>query len=98
MIAMAGLALMRNVISFTSAGRLARQIWGNTMRQKATLPVKPMADAASSCPRGKSMIAARQISALNAAVLSVTAITAADNGSSDTPMAGGPKKINMVKG
>src|SRR5437867_8093325 len=40
---------------------------------------------------------ALQISALNAAVLSASAITAAGSGSSDTPRAGRPKKISMVK-
>ena len=87
----AGLTLMSSVISFTSEGRHARQACGSRMRQNEIAFVIPNARAASSCPRGKSRIAARQISALKAAVLSVSARTAAGSGSRASPNAGKPK-------
>lgn len=82
---------MRSVISLTMGDTLRRQICRNMMRQKVVRRVIPKERAASTWPRGKSAIPARQISLLKAAAVSVSASTAAGSGSNSTRSADRPK-------
>ena len=94
MTATAGLAFTSSVISLTKAGIAVRTICGSTIRRSRKPAVMPAARAASSWSRGNSTSAPRQISQLNAAVLSVSVVTAAGTVPISMPATGRAKKMS----
>jgi hypothetical protein len=67
------------------------------MHGNAAPPPIPNETDASSCSRGKSTRAARQISRLNAVALSIKVRTAVGTGSISIPALGSAKKISSAK-
>ncbi|MNF99559.1 hypothetical protein D3C84_824630 [compost metagenome] len=80
--------LMMSMVSLVSAGSMLRSTWGICTCSRVCSGDMPRSRAASSCPLGSIWNPERRISPWKAALLRVSASTAAANGGRLIPTAG----------